>query len=68
MLAAQETASCFRAMPGPEEPVMALAPVRAAPTQAQMEAISSSIWRKVPSTWGSRSLMRSAISFWGVMG
>ena len=47
---------------------MALTPASEAPITAPMEAISSSIWMKVPSTAGSRQDMTSLISVAGVMG
>ena len=47
---------------------MALAPPQLAPRMAAMEAISSSIWMKMPSTPGSRLAMHSATSVAGVMG
>jgi len=47
---------------------MALTPAREAPMTAPREAISSSIWMKVPSTAGRRQDMASLISVAGVMG
>ena len=41
---------------------MASSPVSAAPMQAQIEPISSSIWTKTPPSWGSSSAMASMIS------
>jgi len=60
--------SSIRLIPGPEVAVMAFRPPQDAPMTAAMEAISSSIWRKVPPTTGSRSASRSATSVAGVMG
>ena len=60
--------SCMSEKPGPEVAVSALAPASEAPITAPIEAISSSIWMKWPSTWGRRRDSTSAISVEGVMG
>jgi len=58
----------MRENPGPEVDVMDFLPPHEAPRMAAMELISSSIWMKMPSTWGMRTAIRSAISVAGVMG
>jgi hypothetical protein len=60
--------SCTRENPGPLVAVMLLTPARDAPITAPMEAISSSIWIKVPPRAGRRQLIISLISVAGVMG
>ena len=60
--------SCISEKPGPLVAVMALTPASEAPMTAPMEAISSSIWMKVPPTAGRRQDMTSLISVAGVMG
>ncbi len=60
--------SSIRLMPGPEVAVRDFMPPQEAPMMAAMEAISSSIWRNVPPTAGSRSASRSATSVAGVIG
>ncbi len=52
--------SCIREKPGPLVAVIALTPASEAPTTAPIEAISSSIWIKVPPRAGSRSDMQLA--------
>jgi hypothetical protein len=58
----------MRLKPGPEVAVMAFAPAQLAPTTAPREAISSSIWMAMPSSWGSLRAKCSAISLAGVIG
>ena len=65
---AYPSASCIREKPGPDVAVIASSPVSAAPMQAQMEAISSSIWMKTPPTCGSSHAIASMISELGEMG
>jgi hypothetical protein len=60
--------SCMRENPGPLVAVIDLTPAREAPITAPKLAISSSIWMKVPFTWGSRIDKISEISVAGVMG
>jgi hypothetical protein len=60
--------SCIRENPGPLVAVMDFTPAREAPITAPKLAISSSIWMKVPSTWGSLMDKISEISVAGVMG
>ncbi len=60
--------SCIRLKPGPEVAVIDLTPPQLAPIIEQMEAISSSICRKVPPKVGSLSAILSAISLAGVIG
>ena len=67
-MVAKPIISCIRLKPGPEVAVSALMPAREAPQTAAMEAISSSIWMKVPPTSGRRAAEPSAISVDGVMG
>jgi hypothetical protein len=47
---------------------MVFAPPQAAPRMAAIEAISSSIWRKMPPTSGMRWDINSAVSVEGVIG
>jgi len=68
IIAARPIFSIISEKPGPEVTVMALTPPQAAPTTAAMEPSSSSIWIKIPPTWGKRSAMRSATSVDGVIG
>src|SRR5660397_125454 len=58
----------MREKPGPDVAVRAISPVREAPMQAQIDAISSSICRKTPPILGSSWAMVSMISELGVMG
>ena len=60
--------SCISEKPGPEVAVKDFTPAAEAPSTAATEASSSSIWMKVPPTWGRRSALCSAISVEGVMG
>src|SRR5208283_5786048 len=60
--------SCLRENPGPLVAVMALTPPIEAPITAAIEAISSSICTKTPSTSGKWRASRSAISDDGVIG
>jgi hypothetical protein len=60
--------SCISENPGPLVAVIAFTPAREAPITAPKLAISSSIWMKVPSTWGSFTDKISEISVAGVMG
>ncbi len=60
--------SCMSEKPGPDVAVSALAPASEAPMTAAIEAISSSICTKWPSTCGRRRDSTSAISVEGVMG
>ena len=55
-------------MPGPEEPVMALTPLVAAPYTMLMDATSLSPWMNTPPTSGRRAERYSGISLCGVMG
>jgi len=47
---------------------MATSPVSAAPMQAQMDAISSSIWTNTPPARGNSKAIASMISELGVIG
>ena len=67
-MAAKPIISCMRLKPGPDVAVSAFWPASEAPHTAAMEAISSSIWMKVPPTSGMRRASVSAISVEGVMG
>jgi hypothetical protein len=60
--------SCMRENPGPLVAVIAFTPAREAPITAPKLAISSSIWMKVPSTWGIFTDNISEISVAGVIG
>ncbi len=60
--------SIIREKPGPEVTVITFFPPQAAPINAAIEAISSSICIKTPPTDGIRSENRSAVSVEGVMG
>jgi hypothetical protein len=60
--------SCIRLKPGPEVAVIARRPPQEAPITAETAAISSSIWRYTPPTFGSLYDIISAISDAGVMG
>jgi len=67
-IAAKPIISCIRLKPGPDVAVSAFLPASEAPQTAAMLAISSSIWMKVPPTWGRRLASTSAISVDGVIG
>jgi hypothetical protein len=60
--------SCIKENPGPLVAVIDLTPAREAPITAPRLAISSSIWMKVPLTWGSLMDKISETSVAGVMG
>ncbi len=60
--------SCISEKPGPDVAVAALSPPSDAPMTAAIEAISSSIWMKMPPTSGSLPDSASATSDDGVMG
>ncbi len=68
IIAARPMFSIISENPGPEVTVMAFWPPQAAPIRAVIEAISSSIWMKMPPTKGMRSANRSAVSVEGVIG
>jgi predicted secreted protein len=60
--------SCIKENPGPLVAVIDFTPAREAPITAPRLAISSSIWIKVPATWGSLTDRISEISVAGVIG
>jgi hypothetical protein len=60
--------SIIKLNPGPDVAVIALTPAQEAPRMAFIDASSSSIWIKIPSTSGRRADIRSATSVAGVIG
>jgi hypothetical protein len=60
--------SIIKLNPGPDVAVMDLTPALDAPRIAFIEAISSSIWIKIPPTSGILADIASAISVAGVIG
>ena len=68
VIAAYPMFSIISENPGPLVAVMARAPVQDAPITDAIPPISSSIWIKVPDSFGNFAAMCSAISVEGVMG